>query len=97
MTKIAIYLGRERAARLDLEIWNQAHPVGSPVVYRRESGKRKAESENGEDAEVEEFRTTTRSQAFLVDGEQWVMLQGVPGCVALGSIAEGSVEEGVLA
>lgn len=50
--------------------WNAAHPVGTPVVVRLDSGKN--------------FATKTRSRAEVLSGHTPVIwLEGVRGCYIL--------------
>lgn len=53
-----------------VELWNQAHPPGTPVVVTRDNGT--------------EVQTRTRSQAELLGGHTPVVwLLGLTGCHAL--------------
>lgn len=49
--------------------WNRNHPVGTPVIVKRDSG-------------VEE-RTTTRSVAWKLGLEPVILLEGISGCYSL--------------
>src|SRR5207253_2873914 len=75
----------EKQAALDLHIWNQEFPVGTPVVYYPRLPVVDP---------AETIQTTTRSEAWLMEGERVVMLDDVHGYVDARQVHRREVSEG---